>query len=155
MRVPLVADLTWVADRATALLHEHLPAGWTFRFDNAKTRAGLCNYRDRIISVSKPLARLHSASEVEQTILHEVAHALAGHAAGHGAAWLQQARAIGYQGARTHHGEIDTNNARYKGVCPAGHEVYRFRRPTKAMSCARCGRGFDPRYQFTWYERVR
>ena len=43
---------TW----ANALIALHLDAGWTFGFDNAKTRAGLCNYTTKRISVSRHLA---------------------------------------------------------------------------------------------------
>jgi hypothetical protein len=38
-----VADLNRVRTWANALIALHLEPAWSFGFDNAKTRAGLCN----------------------------------------------------------------------------------------------------------------
>jgi predicted SprT family Zn-dependent metalloprotease len=148
-----MAELDWVRAHATRLIATHLPEGWSFRFDNAKTRAGLCNFTAKRISVSKYLAARYSTDEVEQTLLHEIAHALAGPQAGHGDVWLVLARSIGYRGSRTHHGEIAQEVARWSGVCPNGHPTVRFRRPKRDMSCGRCSRRFDRRYLIAWRER--
>lgn len=153
-----MSDLARVRVWAEALIQMHLRpvngrAEWTFAFDNAKRRAGLCDYARRQISVSRYLAAKFDDDEIHQILLHEVAHALAGSKAGHGPVWKRVARAIGYVGGPTHDGEIAHEHARWVGVCPAGHERFRFRRPTRQMSCGTCSRGFSRAHLIEWRER--
>ena len=79
-----MADLARVRHWANALIALHLDKSWTFAFDNARTRAGLCDYAKKRISVSRLLAGRYDDDEIHQVLLHEVAHALAGAGAGHG-----------------------------------------------------------------------
>ncbi|MEO7374544.1 MAG: M48 family peptidase, partial [Terrimesophilobacter sp.] len=52
-----MAELARVRRWADALIALHLDAMvWSFGFDNAKTRAGLCNYSSKRITVSRYLA---------------------------------------------------------------------------------------------------
>ena len=148
-----MADLERVRTWANALIALHLDSGWSFGFDNAKTRAGLCNYTAKRITVSKYLAARYDDDEIHQVLLHEVAHALAGHAAAHGPVWKRVARDLGYVGGTTHHGETAVELAPWVGSCPAGHVTYRHRRPTRPTSCARCSRTFDSRHLFAWTRR--
>lgn len=153
-----MSDLARVRVWANALITHHLdpkfgPGVWTFDFDHAKKRAGLCNFTDHRISVSRYLAAKHDDDEVHQTLLHEVAHALAGPDAAHGPRWKKIARDLGYVGGTTHHGEIAHERAPWVGRCPSGHEHYRFRRPTRTSSCAKCRRGFSPQHLITWTQR--
>lgn len=138
---------------AQQLIAAHLEESWSFGFDNAKRRAGLCNYRDRRISVSRYLAARYDDETNRQTLLHEVAHALAGAPAGHGAAWRRTARSLGYTGGTTHHGEPANDLAPWVGECPAGHVAYRHRRVSRATSCAKCAPTFDERHLFRWHRR--
>jgi hypothetical protein len=73
-----MADLDRVRRWAAALIALHLDPSWSFEFDNAKKRAGLCNFTARRITVSRYLAARYEDDEVHQILLHEVAHALAG-----------------------------------------------------------------------------
>lgn len=148
-----MADLNRVRVWAQALIALHLDESWTFDFDNAKRRAGLCDYQRRRITVSRYLAARFEDDEIHQTLLHEVAHALAGHTAGHGPAWKRMARDLGYVGGTTHRGETATELAPWVGRCPSGHTTYRHRRPSSETSCAVCSRRFDRRYLFTWTRR--
>lgn len=153
-----MAELSRVTVWAEALIRMHLdpvhgPGAWSFGFDHAKRRAGLCNYTARRITVSRYLAAKFDDDEVHQILLHEVAHALAGSEAGHGAEWSRIARQIGYVGGRTHDGEIAHERAPWVGRCPAGHEHFRFRRPSRATSCAKCSRGYSPAHAITWRRR--
>lgn len=148
-----MSELEQVRERANALIATHLDDGWTFAFDNAKRRAGLCDYAARRISMSRYLTVRYDDDTNEQTLLHEIAHALCGPAAGHGAQWKRVARAIGCRGDRTIPGQGMTDLAPWVGVCPAGHTAYRHRRPTRVTSCARCSRRFDDRYVITWSRR--
>lgn len=90
-------DLTDVTALANRLMTEHGIAGkgWTFRFDNAKRHMGCCNYSTKTITVSRYFAAEANEAEVRDTILHEVAHVLAGHAAAHQIAWKVIAVRIG------------------------------------------------------------
>ncbi len=148
-----MAEPTRVRTWASALIELHLDASWSFAFDNAKTRAGLCNYNLRRISVSRYLAAKYEDDEIHQVLLHEIAHALAGPAAGHGAAWRSIAKSIGYEGKRLHGGAIAEDLAPWVGTCPAGHVHYRYRRPSRPLACGKCSRRFDAANRITWSKR--
>lgn len=154
----VVADLARVRVWAEALIRNHLDplygAGtWSFEFDHAKRRAGLCNYTDRRISVSRYLAARYEDDEIYQILLHEIAHAIAGDRAGHGPKWQRISRELGYEGGTTHKGEIAREFAPWLGYCPGGHEHVRFRRPTRESSCGTCARGFNRAYLISWRRR--
>lgn len=149
-----MAEHTWVEERARELFLEHgLHGVWTFGWDNAKTRFGQCDHRRHRITLSKHLSRAGTEDEVEQVLLHEVAHALVGARAGHSALWLSRARSLGYRGGRTHSSEAAIDHAKWLGLCPRGHEVIRFRKPRRIMSCAKCEKRFNPAHLITWSER--
>jgi predicted SprT family Zn-dependent metalloprotease len=150
-----MVDSAVVVRLAEELLGRHLPEGaWTFAFDSAKRRAGACDYTRRRITVSRYLAAKWDEEEVRQTLLHEIAHALAGHAAAHGPKWRSVARGLGYTGKRLHDGPIADERAAWVGTCAAGHVHYRFRRPQSALSCGLCARGFSRAALITWQRRV-
>jgi predicted SprT family Zn-dependent metalloprotease len=149
-----MAELERVRHWADALIALHLdPRVWTFGFDNAKKRAGICNFTTKTITVSRYLAARYDDDEIHQVLLHEVAHAIAGSRAGHGPKWRQIAADLGYVGKRTHDGEIADELAPWAGTCPAGHEHYRYRAPTRALSCGLCARGFDAAHAIEWHRR--
>ena len=148
-----MADLARVRHWADALITLHLDPSWTFDFDNAKKRAGLCNFTAKRITVSRYLAARYGDDEIHQILLHEVAHALAGARAGHGPAWRSVAAGLGYDGKRTHDGEIADDLAPWVGTCAAGHTHYRYRQPTRVLACGLCGRGFSTAHVITWTRR--
>jgi predicted SprT family Zn-dependent metalloprotease len=149
-----VAELRRVRQWADALIALHLdPARWTFAFDNAKTRAGLCDYGKRRITVSRHLAGRYDDDEIHQVLLHEVAHAIAGSKAGHGPRWRSVAADLGYVGGRLHDGAIASELAPWIGRCPAGHEHYRYRTPAKPLACGQCARRYDAANLIVWTRR--
>ena len=148
-----MAELNRVRTWATALIDLHLDRSWTFGFDNAKTRAGLCNYTHKRISVSKYLAAKYEDDEIHQVLLHEVAHAMAGTRAGHGPQWKAIASDLGYEGKRLHDGAIADEFAPWVGTCPAGHVHYRYRRPTRPLACGRCSKKFNSAHAIGWLKR--
>jgi len=148
-----VADLHRVRTWAHALIALHLDSSWSFGFDNAKTRAGLCNYTAKRISVSRHLAERYEDDEIHQVLLHEVAHAMAGTRAGHGPAWKAVAADLGYEGTRLHGGAIASELAPWVGTCPTGHEHYRYRKPARTLACGKCSRRFDPANVIAWVRR--
>jgi predicted SprT family Zn-dependent metalloprotease len=140
---------------ANKKMAEHqLDSNWKFIFDSAKQRAGLCNYTDYQISLSKYIVEYHSIDQSEQVILHEIAHALAGKSAGHGPNWKQVAKSIGYRGEKFTGKEIAEQTARFIGECRNGHKHYRFKSPRLQLACGYCGRGFNPKHLISWTERV-
>ncbi|WP_025156569.1 SprT-like domain-containing protein [Leifsonia aquatica] len=149
-----MAELDRVRHWADALIALHLdPAVWTFGFDNAKTRAGLCNYTTKTITVSRYLATRYDDDEIHQVLLHEVAHALAGSRAGHGPRWRAIAIDLGYEGKRLHGGAIADDLAPWVGTCPNGHTHYRYRKPARALACGACSRRFDAANLISWQHR--
>lgn len=149
-----MAELERVRTWAEALIRMHLDATWSFGFDRAAKRAGLTNYTERRITVSKHLAARWDDDDVHQVLLHEVAHAMAGSAAGHGPVWRETARSIGYVGGRTHHGEIAAERAGWVGSCPGGHEHVRFRAPRGRYACTPCTRAARALVEVRWRRRA-
>ncbi|MBL0886878.1 SprT-like domain-containing protein [Myceligenerans indicum] len=149
-------NLVEARNLARDLMSRHGLAGWRFEYDDAKRRAGMCHFARRRISLSAPLATVYDESEVRDTVLHEIAHALAGPEAGHGARWREKAREIGCSGLRYVDPNAPTLDGPWIGVCPRGHRTTRFRRPGAPMSCRRCGAGariFAPAHLIAWTYR--
>lgn len=138
---------------ARELMLRHGLVAWSVGLDRAKTRAGACHFRDRRITLSGPLTRLHSEAEVTETILHEIAHALVGPQHGHDGVWRAAARRIGATGERCVPESAPRLVGDWTGRCPRGHEVSRHRRPTRVVSCSRCSPVFDARFLFAWTRR--
>lgn len=119
------------------LLDEHGLKGWTVRFDNARRRAGQCNYRDRVISLSRPLMALRSDEDTLQTITHEIAHAIVGPGHGHNQVWARKHRELGGNGQRCFEMEGIDPTAPWVGTCSHGKQFARYRQP-KRLEGWRC-----------------
>lgn len=67
---------------------------------------------------------------VNQIILHEVAHAIAGAAAGHSRRWMDTARSMGYRlGVTAPYGERILGEHKWVAVCETGqHSAIRYER---------------------------
>jgi len=77
-------------------MNEHGLTDWSIRLNqNADSRfLGLCSYKDKTIILSAHHIDIHPKEDVENTNLHEIAHALTpGH--GHDEVWAAKAREIG------------------------------------------------------------
>src|SRR5690625_1615299 len=129
-------DLDDARTMARELLAAHGLHDWTFTFDRAKRRAGLCLFGSRTISLSRHLTALHSPDQVRDTLLHEIAHALAGAEAGHGPTWRAIASRIGASPQRNLPADAPLPEAPWRGRCPGGHEHHRYRRPVRPVSCS-------------------
>lgn len=148
------AKLSAVADLATELFVEHALVGWVFAFDFAKTRAGLCDYRRLRITLSRHYALLHEVDASRQVLLHEIAHALVGKRAGHGETWRDQASSIGYLHQQIDGRALAETTAPWLGVCPSGHQHFRYRRPTRSTSCVACHPEYSIQHQINWTLRA-
>ncbi len=117
--------------------------GWTFAFDRARRRLGACHGRTKQITLSRHLATSLDAREVEDTIRHEIAHALDVVTRGwtaHDAVWKQWATRCGATPTRCYSGDLPTDaDALYRCVCPdCGHTAARHRQPVHALICTEC-----------------
>lgn len=139
--------------KARALMHQHGVGHWAFMFDNAKRRAGQCNYRKQRIQLSKHATTVRTAEQVTDTILHEIGHALAPRGAGHGPEWVRVARSIGCTGARCV--SIEEAPRKFTGTCPnCSREIKRHKR-TFTLACGTCCRAYNngrhhEKYIFMW-----
>ena len=143
-------ELAAARSLAETLMRKHgLPRAWSFGFDRSKVRFGKCDYRRKLISLSSHLVALNDQPNVEETILHEIAHALAPPRAGHGPAWRTVALSIGCTGTRCYGDEVQRPKPKYQGKCRScGRVIFRHRRT--AIACGKCTRVFDPRFAFLW-----
>ena len=73
-----------VAAQARELMDRHGLGEWTLRFNAAQKKLGECRPRQKLILLSRAHAVNGPPGQVTDTILHEIAHALAGPGAGHG-----------------------------------------------------------------------
>lgn len=88
--------------KATQLAHdlmlEHGLAqqGWTLQYNNRfRNVLGRCKYRQKLIELGTQYVKANGIEAVKDTILHEIAHAIAGNKAGHGVEWQNVCRRIG------------------------------------------------------------
>lgn len=88
---------------ARNLLDEHGLSDWKVRIDNAQRRLGACFHSKKVISLSRQFIATGTDAQLRNTILHEIAHAHAGHGAGHGPAWKAAAARIGADPTRLSH----------------------------------------------------
>ena len=117
-----------------------LDADWGFGFDLSTVRAGVCRYEDKRIDLSVTYCHRATRAEIEDTLLHEIAHALVGHRHHHDAVWKAAARAIGCTAERCH--DVDHTPARWVGECGCGKQWRRqrlSRRLRRGARCRKCG----------------
>lgn len=112
-----MANTSQVASLARAMMNVNGLSQWRFEFDRSTKRFGVCKYASRTIGLSEKLTRANDIERCKETILHEIAHALAGSQAGHGPVWVRQARALGIKGERCFTGEDTTLVGHYFGYC--------------------------------------
>lgn len=123
---------------ALELMAKHLPVPaepWIFEFDNARKRFGVCRLRSRVISLSAPLTLLNSAEQVEDTIRHEIAHALAGRETArrgnrlvtvhHGEKWKRMCAVTGANPKRCYDtADVNVVEGTWRATCPGCGRVY-------------------------------
>lgn len=117
---------------------------WGFAFDRAKTRHGQCDFTRQRITLSRYFVEMNDEPVVRETILHEIAHAIAGSAAGHGPRWQMVARNLGVRPTARKASKMP--KGRYRGVCSCGYPHHLHRKPTRAYYCCTC------RGDVRWYD---
>lgn len=154
-------NLITAENLAISLMKEHgiWDMGWRFQWDNAIKRFGVCKYRKKVIGLSKNLVSLNDEERVKDTILHEIAHAIAGHQAGHGWMWKNVCVRIGAKPERCYTTK-DTAVPQMKyyaicGACGKEHQRQRALRKTiKRVSClCQSGKNWDDRVLLQYKQR--
>lgn len=157
-------DVWSLADR---LLAEHglKTKDWKVVFDNTKHRGGQCRYREREIGLSAHLMAIWEFEHCQNTIAHEIAHALvrpklrsSGRWDIHSKEWRAKFLELGGNG-KTRWGSDgekripSQRKVNWIGTCPKGHTRGRTRKPLagRNYSCGTCAPGrYDNRYQIVW-----
>lgn len=95
---------------AAHILEQHNCYGWTVRINSRlRTVAGKCRHASKTIEIASWL--LNAPEEKQRdTLLHEVAHAIAGAGNGHNSIWRQIARRIGARPERCYDAETAVYN---------------------------------------------
>lgn len=126
---------------ALALLAQHGLTDWSFGFNRRRRTLGVCFYERRRIELSHHFVGGNDEPAVRDTLLHEIAHALAGQAAGHGPKWKTLARQIGATPERLDRDAV-MPDGRWYAICPnCGKRFTRYRRPprNRKYACRACG----------------
>ncbi|WP_234698877.1 SprT family zinc-dependent metalloprotease [Poriferisphaera corsica] len=127
---------------AEGLMREHgLLPRWSFGFNQRKRTLGLCDYGKKRIELSVHLVHGNDEEAVRDTLLHEIAHAIAGAKAGHGEKWKRVCIEIGARPERCDRSASMPKGKWMASCAGCGHEHTRHRRPLKGRTyyCRECG----------------
>tara|TARA_Y100001951_G_C11121069_1_gene172797 strand:+ start:83 stop:577 length:495 start_codon:yes stop_codon:yes gene_type:complete len=140
---------------ARELMEKHKLDGWKLKFDESKSHLGQCRYSEKSIYLSYPYVEINDEKIIRNTILHEIAHALAGSGHGHNRIWKTIARHIGCTGDRCTRG-AERPRGKWTRHCEnCGYEVQSHRRTSKARACGECcekhnGGRYAEEYKLQW-----
>jgi predicted SprT family Zn-dependent metalloprotease len=145
------------ANLMAQLMQEHqlFEGGWRCGWNHRRRSLGLCQYSTKRIELSQPLALVNDEATIRNTILHEIAHALAGSSAGHGRVWQLMAVSIGARPERCNGTAQGVDHlAKWQATCPRCERIVgRFRKPRREVSCGQCAPGrFDRSVLFNFVE---
>lgn len=116
-----------IASLAIDLMDEHGLYDWSFQWDNAKSRAGVCKFGQKVIGMSRMWAEHASDDDIINTILHEIAHALVGPGEGHGPRWQAMAKRIGCTAERCATAPETAPKGRYEAICASCNQTVAWR----------------------------
>lgn len=142
---------------AQDLMRQHglTEKGWYFAFDSSVRRFGACHWRTNKITLSEKLTTLNDETRVRQTLLHEIAHALAGPKAHHNDVWRAICVRIGGDGQRLYtEANTVTVGRKVTGTCPNCKRVIK-RHRRSAIACGQCcrkynGNKYSEKYKIVW-----
>ena len=122
---------------------------WSFEWSNTRRARGDCDSRHRVIRLSRFVTEIEDEATVRNTILHEIAHALAGTYHGHDSVWQAKAMEIGCTAERCTRSSDEARErmaaaAPWVLVCEScDYRSPRYRKTTRPFSCHKCG---GPKY---------
>lgn len=123
-------------------LEGRLSERYTLKFNNNKTRAGVCFFPPKCtIELSREFIAYHGTTEesIKDVVLHELAHAITGpHVSQpHGKEWKRAAKEIGCSGKRC--STTFKPDYKYLLTCPKGCKIGRHRCTNKSVKCVKHG----------------
>lgn len=144
----LTPELAAIEQMARDKMSEHglFDKGYTFAWDKGTVRAGRCKTWMKygvvtrgLISLSRPIfSKPENQSEALETILHEIAHALAGPKHNHDWKWRMVAKSIGCTAVRCHTMPVDRAPRPWVADCPCGLDHTMTRLPKHSKMCRGC-----------------
>ena len=129
--------------------HDLVSNGWTFGWNNRKRAFGLCNHSTKTIQLSRYMVECgESIESMKGTVIHEIAHALAGARAGHGIKWQSIMIELGQTPRRTREARGAEHRYKWFRMCKTcGVKQGYHRRPkNKTASCGICSPTFNEKY---------
>lgn len=137
-------------------LAKHGLDDWSFAWHRKRRAFGSCSYPRKTIYVSLHFVESgESEGVLKDTVLHEIAHAIAGASAGHGPAWKRAALKVGARPERCGESDIPFEKHGYKWMrhCKScGQRIGYHRKPSvrRRSSCSRCSGGsFNEQFLMT------
>jgi predicted SprT family Zn-dependent metalloprotease len=139
---------------ALNLMAKHGLHVWRFDFNNRKGAFGVCNYNLKTIFLSGVLTPSLDFKAVNNTILHEIAHALVGRGHRHDMLWRIKALSIGCDGEVSHSHEVQNVRFKYLGDCPVCNKEYHAsRKPKRNHWCPCTNRTFRPEEKIVYTQQ--
>ncbi len=139
-------DLDRLRTAAKSLLVEEglWDQGWRFVLSNKhKSVFGVCVYKPKHVIVTHYYAERAPEADVLDTLKHEVAHAITGHANGHNAIWRAVAVRLGAKPTACSpnvHYLPPKKKGKYRAKCPTCQQSYhRKSKPLQPLVCAKGG----------------
>jgi len=123
---------------AKDLINKYIP-GWGFAWIRSQRCYGKCSFSEHCIKLSLPLVQRNTVVETTNTILHEIAHAMAGPGHNHDWYWKAQCIKIGARPERCFDPtQVDTG-AEWKAECKCPGRVFKaIRKPRRSFICRVC-----------------
>ena len=141
-------DTNRAATLARELMNAHGLGHVTFGWHRSNRAVGIC-HSSRLpmagsdwhvvgITLSSGLVAVNEETIIRNTILHEIAHAKAGHKAGHGPLWKLAAIDVGARPEATCSAGVIEVPTKIQAVCPLCARVHYFRRMPKRTKYCLC-----------------
>ena len=110
---------------------------WKLELDYAKVRAGACHFTEKKISFSRHFLKNADKLDINDTILHEIAHALVGPKHGHDRVWKNMAKKIGCSAKRCH--TLEFSEYKWIRFCTNYCWEQKVHRRKLNLICKKCG----------------
>ncbi len=132
-------DLEKLRETAREQFQKHGIPDWSFGFATSKRRLGVCKHRQKRIEIAAYYAQNNTEEKVLDTLLHEIAHALAGPVAKHGPAWKAIAERIGATPEACDRAtDTVVEPGDWRATCSACQHTYHRYKTPKALTGYRC-----------------